>query len=169
LWQWLLRPPRSFREGAALFALALVGCLGWSIFVSNVLSPALAAPAKGHFDPTSLGWAMIPLVTFSVFIEELLRLGPLAIVVRIAGRSETAVLAAAAITAALFGAAHVSNGLPLGFVLICQGVVGFVMNLLFLKVGGLHRRMVRGFLFSFAFHLTFDMVILLPALLLRQL
>ncbi|HTK04918.1 MAG TPA: hypothetical protein VL500_05000 [Candidatus Eisenbacteria bacterium] len=166
MWQWLLRPVSSVREGFQLFVLALAGSLGWSIFISLTLQPALAAPG-GRFDPTALGWAAIPLIAVSVFIEECLRLAPLAVTVRIAPRNATAVLGAAAVTAALFGAAHVTNGLPLHYVLVCQGVVGFVMNLLYLKVGGLHGHKVRGFLFALAFHLTFDLVIIVPVLLLR--
>lgn len=167
MWQWLLRPVGSFAEGVKLFVLALAGCLGWSLFIGATV-PSLAVPDGRHFDPTSLGWKMVPLIAVAILVEEALRLGPLALAVRLAGRNATVVLGAVVVTAALFGAAHVSNGLPLTFVLLCQGVVGFVMNLLFLKVGGLHRRMLRGFLYAYAFHLTFDMVILIPALLLRQ-
>lgn len=149
-----------------LFVIALVGSLAWSIAVSTTLRPMLQ---PGHtFDPTALGWAGVPLIAASIFLEEVIRLLPLAVVARLFGRHRGIVLGAAIVTAALFGAAHMSNGLPFWFVLTCQGVTGFVMNLLYLKVGGLHRRMLRGFLFSLAFHLTFDFVIIVPALLLRQ-
>lgn len=168
MWEWVSRPVRSLREGVALFATSLFLCLFWSLLVSSTLQPALRS-AAGRFDPTDYGWAIVPLVAASVVVEEVVRLFPLAIIARLAPRRPVPVLGTAVVTAALFGAAHVTNGLPLGFVLLCQGVVGFVMNLLYLKVGGLHRRMLRGFLFTVAFHLAFDLVILVPALLLRRL
>lgn len=168
MWQWLLRPFTSFAERVAVFLAWLLAMLAWSTGVSMLFGPQIVREASGVYDPTSVGWIVIPMVTLLVTGEEIVRLLPLAVVTRVSRRNAVAVMTAAVVTAALFGAAHVSNGLPLWFTLICQGVTGFAMNLLYLKGGGLHGRWFRGFLTALAFHVAFDYAILIPALLLRD-
>lgn len=136
--------------------------------MSMLFGPGIVRESAGTYDPTERGWIVLPIVTLLVTFEECVRLLPLALTVRFSRRNAVAVMVAAVVTAALFGAAHVSNGLPLWFVLVCQGVTGFVMNLLYLKGGGLQGQWFRGFLYALAFHVAFDYAILVPALLLRQ-
>lgn len=167
MWQWLLRPFASLQDRILLFVAWLFATLSWSTGVSMLFGPRIIRESSGTFDPTAAGWIVIPMVTLMVTVEEIVRLLPLALTVRFSRRNPVAVMVAAVVTAALFGAAHVSNGLPLWFVLICQGVTGFAMNLLYLKGGGLQGQWFRGFLYALAFHVAFDYAILIPALLLR--
>lgn len=166
MWQWLLRPLASLQDRLLLFVAWLFATLSWSTGVSMLFGPRIISESGGTYDPTSAGWIIIPTVTLLVTVEEIVRLLPLALTVRFSRRNPVAVMVAAVVTAALFGAAHVSNGLPLWFVLICQGVTGFAMNLLYLKGGGLQGQWFRGFLYALAFHVAFDYAILIPALLL---
>lgn len=167
MWQWLIRPFASFGERVAVFSAWLLAMLAWSTGMSMLFGPQIVREAGEVYDPTAAGWVIIPMVTALVTFEEIVRLLPLALTVRFSRRSPGAVMSAAVITAALFGAAHVTNGLPLWFTIICQGATGFVMNLLYLKGGGLHGRWFRGFLTALAFHVAFDYAILIPALLVQ--
>jgi Type II CAAX prenyl endopeptidase Rce1-like len=168
LWLWLLRPFASFGQRLALFVAWLFAALMWSTGMSMLFGPRIISEGAGSFDPAAKGWIVLPIIAILVTFEEMFRLLPLALTVKFSRRGKVAVLMAAVVTAALFGAAHVSNGLPLWFVLICQGVTGLVMNLLYLKGGGLQGQWFRGFAYALAFHIAFDYAIIIPALLLRD-
>lgn len=162
MWGWLLRPLANRKERLALFSIALLSMLVWHFGLDWFFARFI--PREAVSGPMVPGWAVLPVIIGVVTIEEILRLAPLALAVRFSKGNPAASLTVASVTAALFGAAHVAVGLPLWLALLCQGVEGFTLNLLYLKGGGLQGRRTHGFLYALAFHLVFDFYLLAPTL-----
>lgn len=164
MWTWLLRFTWSPGRRLILFAAAVAVMLAWATFASAVLQRILGPDAyDGVAVPSEDGSGFpsaVLVLALILAVEEVVRLAPLAIVVWLSKRRPLPVMIAAALTAAAFGAVHVSNGLPLVSALAVQGVLGFVMNLVYLKCGGLHGYKFAGFTAAFTTHFLYDIVVI---------
>lgn len=102
---------------------------------------------------------------FAALAEEVLRLIPVVLVINHVFRSpenirRASIFRVCVITAVLFGAAHVINGIPLWFAVLNQGMGGLIFNIAFLKAGGLHDRHARGLFVSTTVHFLCNMTLL---------
>ncbi|MEY4723760.1 MAG: hypothetical protein RLZZ324_1273 [Candidatus Parcubacteria bacterium] len=163
----LFSPAFSFREAALLFVEALVIMLLWAQCITFVVELANGAQVAKHsmyyYAPYSL---FVPPIALQLVFEEAFRLVPLASVVWIVGRfarlrpyGDRIIGTASAVTAVAFGLMHLPNGLPLAIVLCCQTVLGFALNVIYLRTGGMHGRIVRAFWFAYAMHLSYDILL----------
>ena len=174
MWKWLLRPAWSPGARIALIFGSVLAMFVWAQFSTGILVEVLGQGAyKGTRDVFAPGtsWTSSPVGLFlmlalALLAEEAFRLTPLALVIWLARRKrphdagEDPVMLASGVTAALFGIAHLSNGLPLVHVLVVQGVLGFALNLVYMKAGGLHGRKIAGFTAAFTAHYVYDIAVL---------
>lgn len=133
------------------------------VFVAKIMwiavlpKPATApgpAPIATLFSEEGFCSAMFT-IALAVMVEELVRLAPVFLAHRFGG-SVVLVRVVSALTATGFGLAHMSNGLPMWFVLCFQGVSGLLLNETYLRFGGLDGSPKTGLLCSYAMHMAWD-------------
>lgn len=143
-------------------SLWLIGVLGWDIAYTLIVSMRiirwLGDDTKNR--PSKLDAMTVPKMYFAIAmvsgIEEILRLVPLAIFIWIFPNEPIKILIAAFVLAIIFGALHASNGPSILQSILVQGVSGIIMNIVFLKCGGLTGKPYIGILSSYAIHVSFN-------------
>lgn len=167
LWDWLLDYPDTKAKLAKFIALMIGIDIAWLYLVIRPVTIGLiglgVTPFGGSLFTDSLFLDLL-LFPFAALAEELMRILPIMVVMDFVAKHpensrRSSIFRACVITAILFGAAHVINGLPLWFAIANQGMSGFIYNMTFLKAGGLHDRPVRGILASSTVHFLFNMTI----------
>lgn len=145
---------------------ALVGDALWWIAIYTACLTAIVGPAA-HCDRhirivvNAWGWMTIPAVAVWVSAEEAARLLPFAVIgVAALQRDAWRLWSCTLLTALAFGIAHVNNGLPLWWTILCQGACGLVLNIVYLRAGGLYGRPLHGFLAAWALHAIWDALLI---------
>lgn len=176
MWNWLSTAPTSSRGLATLMATMACVLMAWMISwtaLAHLLSIELT-----HTDPFAWlpcdrpGYMLVFFLVLQVLfipgliIEEACRLLPLWIVMQFARRSSSATFFqfstsfACILMAAAYGLAHVEGlGVTLIHALLVQCLTGLLLNLLYLKAGGMSdswRSNFKGFWVAYLFHLLWN-------------
>ncbi len=142
--------PSGWQGYAATIATGVVATLVWSLGCTGAMW-ALGVDLKPVVGADLFeSWSGLLIIWPVALIEELIFRVPLAIPV-VLGREHFLPPLIAALSV-LFGLAH-GGGLPHVFI---QGGAGLILSLVFLRCGGLHRHVVRGWACATASHGLFD-------------
>lgn len=182
MWNWLSVAPKNKTATAGLLlaiaCLAVLWIIAWYIVAYTYSIDQHTDDPFSGLPCDQPGVVLAFLVVLQVLlipwlvVEEVFRLAPLWAAMQLARRSnnrkilEFTTFFMCTITAACFGAVHVEGlGVTLIHALVVQGVLGFLMNLLYLKTGGMSkspRNNLKAFWITYLFHLMWDWIIFTP-------
>lgn len=166
MWNWFKKETTGCWLAALILTATLVS-LYWGfmiLFIRIVFELIFVRPEQIPIEEADLIFALMLDVIFlilnpiSCFVEETLRLLPLAIVVRVSKHKGWVVLTVL-VTAFIFGLAHLDANRGLLLVLSCQAVLGLVFNLVYLKAGGLEGKWQKGFFAAWCVHTLYNWIL----------